>query len=48
LELQKRQLSLTLLSHNRDGHPEMEERSIASFYDLFLRSHNKRGKPQAG
>jgi hypothetical protein len=44
LELQKRQLSLTLLSHNRDGHPEMEERSIASFYDLFLRSHNKRGK----
>ena len=47
LELQKRQLSLTLLSHNKDGHPEMEERSIASFYDLFLRSHDKRGKPQA-
>ena len=44
LELQKTQLSLTLLSHNRDGHPEMEERSIASFYDLFLHSHNKRGK----
>ncbi len=44
LELQKRQLSLTLLSHNKDGHPEMEERSIASFYDLFLRLHDKRGK----
>src|SRR5882724_10737129 len=46
LEMQKRQLSLTLLSRNKDGHPEIEERSIASFYNLFLRLHDKRGKPQ--
>ena len=46
LELQKRQLSLTLLSRNKDGHPEMEERSIASFYELFLKLHDSRGKSQ--
>jgi uncharacterized protein YjiS (DUF1127 family) len=46
LEMQKRQLSLTLLSRNKDGHPEIEERSIASFYNLFLRLHDQRGKPQ--
>jgi len=46
LELQKRQLSLTLLSRNKDGHPEMEERSIVSFYDLFLELHDRRGKPR--
>jgi hypothetical protein len=45
LELQKRSLSLTLLSRNKHGHPEIEERSIASFYDLFLKLHDKRGKP---
>ncbi|HEY1235494.1 MAG TPA: hypothetical protein VGH22_19090 [Candidatus Binatia bacterium] len=44
LELQKRQLSLTVLSRNKDGHPQMEERSLASFYDLFLKLHDKRGK----
>jgi len=48
LELQKSQLSLTLLSRNKDGHPEMEERSIASFYDLFLELHDRRGKPRKG
>jgi len=46
LELQKRQLSLTLLSRNQDGHPEIEERSLASFYDFFLKLHDKRGKLQ--
>lgn len=46
LEMQKRQLSVTILARNKDGHPEMEERSIASFYDLFLRLHDKRGKLQ--
>jgi hypothetical protein len=44
LELQKRQLSLTVLSRNKDGHPQMEERSLASFYDLFLKLHDKRGR----
>jgi hypothetical protein len=47
LELQKRQLSLTVLSRNNDGHPQMEERSLASFYDLFLKLHDKRGKTPA-
>lgn len=47
LELHKRQLSLTLLSRNKDGHPEIEERTIASFYDLFLKLHSQRGKPQS-
>ncbi len=48
LELQKRQLSVTLLLRNPHGHPEMEERSIASFYQLFLKLHDKRGKPLPG
>ena len=47
LELQKRQLSLTVLSRNKEGHPQMEERSLASFYDLFLKLHDKRGKTPA-
>jgi hypothetical protein len=46
LELQKRQLSVTLLSRNKYGHPEMEERSIASFYNFFLTLHDRRGKLQ--
>lgn len=45
LEIHKRQLSLSILSRDKNGHPEFEERSIASFYDLFLRLHDKRGKP---
>jgi hypothetical protein len=45
LEIHKRQLSLTILSRNAAGHPDYEERTIASFYDLFLRLHDRRGKP---
>jgi len=45
LEIHKRQLSLTILSRDKNGHPEFEERTIASFYDLFLSLHDKRGKP---
>ena len=44
LEIHKRQLSLTILSRNASGHPEYEERTIASFYSLFLRLHDRRGK----
>jgi hypothetical protein len=44
LELQKRELGLTLLSQDKNGHPQMEERSLASFYDFFLQLHGKRGK----
>lgn len=44
MEIQKRPLSLTILSRNQAGHPEYEERTIASFYDFFLRLHDRRGK----
>ena len=47
LELQKRQLGVTLLSRNKAGYPEIEERTIASFYNLFLRLHDRRGKFQS-
>ena len=44
LEIHKRPLSITLLYRRNDGRPNMEERSIASFYDLFLALHRKRAK----
>ena len=44
MEIHKRPLSLTILSRNQAGHPEYEERTIASFYELFLRLHGDRGK----
>jgi hypothetical protein len=42
LELHKSPLSVTLLYQNEKGHPNMEERSIASFYNLFVALHGKR------
>ena len=42
LELHKSPLSITLLYQNENGHPNMEERSIASFYNLFVDLHGKR------
>jgi hypothetical protein len=45
IEIHKQPLSLTILSRNQAGHPEYEERSIASFYDLFVRLHDQRIKP---
>ncbi|MGE5215971.1 MAG: hypothetical protein ACM3SP_03085 [Chloroflexota bacterium] len=45
LEIHKRQLSLSILSRDKNGHPEFEERTIASFYDLFLSLHARRGRP---
>ncbi|MGE5303156.1 MAG: hypothetical protein ACM3TN_07480 [Alphaproteobacteria bacterium] len=42
IELHKRPLTITLLYRNRDGHPDVEERSIASFYDFFLKLHGRR------
>ena len=44
LEIHKRPLSMTLLYQNQNGHPDVEERSIASFYNLFLDLYGKRGK----
>lgn len=42
MEVHKRPLSLTLLYRKKDGHPNMEERTIASFYELFLALHRRR------
>ena len=42
IELHKRPLTITLLYRNREGHPDVEERSIASFYDFFLKLHGRR------
>jgi hypothetical protein len=47
LEIHKRPLSITILWRNKDGHPQYEERTIASFYDLFMRMHERRGKSQS-
>ena len=48
LEIRKRSLSVTLLYRNKHGHPDFEERNIASFYNLFLDLHGKRGKAPRG
>jgi hypothetical protein len=42
VEIHKRQLSMTILSRDKNGHPQYEERTVASFYDLFLKLHQKR------
>jgi hypothetical protein len=42
IELQKEDLSITIVAANRSGHPELEERSLGSFYDLFMRLHAQR------
>ena len=44
LELRKHQLSWTIVSRDRQGYPQYEERSIASFYNLFVSLHDQRGK----
>ena len=47
IELHKRPLTLTLLYRNREGHPDVEERSIASFHDFFLKLHDRRHQAHA-
>jgi len=42
IELHKKELSVTIVARNQSGHPELEERSIGSFYDLFTRLHAQR------
>jgi len=44
IELHKKELSVTILARNPSGHPEFEERSLGSFYDLFTRLHAQRKK----
>jgi len=42
LGLEKRPLTVSLLYHNGDGHPRVEDRTIASFYDFFVDQYARR------
>lgn len=42
IELQKKELSFTILARSPAGHPEFEERSLGSFYNLFMQMHAQR------
>jgi hypothetical protein len=44
LELHIRPLTVTLLYQNSDGHPQMEDRTIASFFNVFTEMHGKRSR----
>ena len=44
IELRKHQLSFSILSRSKFGHPEFEEKSLGSFYDLFVELHSKRSR----
>ena len=44
LQVSKQDLNLMLLYETTEGHPEVEERTIASFYNLFLHLHQRRLK----
>lgn len=46
VELRKRPISITLSYRNKEGHEQGEDRSISSFYDLFLELYGKRGQTQ--
>jgi hypothetical protein len=42
IELRKHELSFSILSRSKLGHPEFEEKSLGSFYDFFVKLHSKR------
>ena len=46
MELHKKQLSVAILSRTTAGYPELEERSLGSLYDLFVKSHGRRNKAE--
>lgn len=45
LEIQKRPLTLTLMYQAKGGHPFVEDRTIASFYQTFIELHGRRSRP---
>lgn len=45
LEIQKRPLTLTLMYQTTGGHPFIEDRTIASFYQTFTELHGRRSRP---
>jgi hypothetical protein len=42
LEIQKRPMTVTILYQNESGHPDVEDRTIASFYNFFVEQYGKR------
>ncbi|MBI2999602.1 MAG: hypothetical protein HYY46_14305 [Deltaproteobacteria bacterium] len=48
VQLYKRGLTIMILYQTSDGHPKVEERSLASFYDLFLQLYQGRHKATSG
>jgi len=42
LQIQKQPLNVTLLYQNEGGHPYLEDRTIASFYEIFIAQHSRR------
>jgi len=44
LRVHKEDLSITILYQTSQGHPEIEERTVASFYDLSVQMYKKREK----
>ncbi|HXV83076.1 MAG TPA: hypothetical protein VEG60_24710 [Candidatus Binatia bacterium] len=44
LELHKTPLTVTLLYQNNHGHPHLEDRTIASFFNLFVEMHRRRSR----
>jgi hypothetical protein len=44
LEIQKRPMTVTLLYQNESGHPDVEDRTIASFYNFFVEQYGKRSR----
>jgi hypothetical protein len=44
VEIQKRPLTLTLLYQTSRGFPEVEDRTIVSFYETFIELHGKRAR----
>ena len=42
LRLQKNELSFTIVSQDKNGYPEIEERDLGSFYDYFVKLHGSR------
>ena len=48
VQLYKRGLTIMILYQTSDRHPKVEERSLASFYDLFLQLYQGRRKATSG
>jgi hypothetical protein len=44
VEIQKKALTVTLFYQARSGHPDMEDRTIVSFYETFMGLYEKRRK----